>query len=348
MPGYVYLIACDDRSAAKIGWAVDPERRRRALQTGNPKRLVLLGFIPGTREDEQALHNRFSSAREVGEWFRLTPEIEQYFMPHWSASRGRGPIAPPSGAPSEADFISAFLPGTKVPPGMEAGRRDPSFTWPGRSVFEDLDLLDHVEVFYTWLPKVDGTFLGLPSCFTVQPYANHVTPEKIAVLRERLAPLGWWCADQSAWSWYLTDKQTSLEPEPEPDLDEEAPPRRRKLRTALIVCKPYLPYWVAFAGSLVEFAWDNAHVLGFSGNHATEIKRDPSLPQTRLSWLLEDILYGPGWESLLPLRTEDELRQWAFSLDDFFREALDTLAGAWLHQCRGTLVGSDRTLGLEE
>jgi hypothetical protein len=69
--GYVYFLACEGAPGrVKIGWSVDPDQRRKQLQsTGTPGELVELLRLPGTDEDERALHAKFATARVSGEWF---------------------------------------------------------------------------------------------------------------------------------------------------------------------------------------------------------------------------------------------------------------------------------------
>lgn len=59
----------------KIGFAKNPARRLRALQSGSPSPLNLLAIEPGTPADERRLHRRFSRHRGYGEWFRPAPEL---------------------------------------------------------------------------------------------------------------------------------------------------------------------------------------------------------------------------------------------------------------------------------
>jgi hypothetical protein len=76
--GYVYFITTEsqlekDEITVKIGFAVNPERRIKQLQTGNEHRLVMLGKIPSVKykELEKQLHKRFKNRRQRGEWFQL-------------------------------------------------------------------------------------------------------------------------------------------------------------------------------------------------------------------------------------------------------------------------------------
>lgn len=67
----VYFI--EDGDAVKIGYTKDknPDKRLRALQTANPRKLRVLGFIPGGVEVENRIHSELASYRLEGEWFEL-------------------------------------------------------------------------------------------------------------------------------------------------------------------------------------------------------------------------------------------------------------------------------------
>ena len=77
MDGYVYLIkqTTSIDNYYKIGCTRfnDVDRRLKQLQTGNPNELSLvLSYETGSPfKLEKMLHNRFSSLRCHGEWFRL-------------------------------------------------------------------------------------------------------------------------------------------------------------------------------------------------------------------------------------------------------------------------------------
>ena len=75
--GWVYLVQADgDRDHIKIGWAKDPSRRVRHLQTGQAARLNLLAEIPGTRSLEADIHRRLYRMRVSGEWFLRLPSMK--------------------------------------------------------------------------------------------------------------------------------------------------------------------------------------------------------------------------------------------------------------------------------
>jgi hypothetical protein len=65
----VYFVCDVVTQEIKIGHSRTPAKRVAELQTGNAHRLDLLGAIPGTEDDESALHNRFAAHRLQGEWF---------------------------------------------------------------------------------------------------------------------------------------------------------------------------------------------------------------------------------------------------------------------------------------
>lgn len=74
----IYFIQPEEGGLMKIGFANDPTRRLRELQTGSPLRLRLVAEVPGTIEDERALHRHFRHLRERHEWFRPVPELRVY------------------------------------------------------------------------------------------------------------------------------------------------------------------------------------------------------------------------------------------------------------------------------
>lgn len=75
--GYVYLVS--DGDAYKVGYSTDPHGRLASLQTGNPRRLRLLFYVPGTPEDEAALHAKYIGDNLLQEWFCPTPELRSEF-----------------------------------------------------------------------------------------------------------------------------------------------------------------------------------------------------------------------------------------------------------------------------
>ena len=75
--GYVYFISAEhDDWPVKIGFTEKLNTVRiSGLQTGSPRKLVMLASIPGTYQAERALHRQFSAQRLTGEWFERTPEL---------------------------------------------------------------------------------------------------------------------------------------------------------------------------------------------------------------------------------------------------------------------------------
>lgn len=76
MSGWVYFIASPETGRVKIGYtSKSPETRLKNLQTGSPTELKLMCFQPGTRDDEQRLHELLAEFRLHGEWFDAADPI---------------------------------------------------------------------------------------------------------------------------------------------------------------------------------------------------------------------------------------------------------------------------------
>jgi hypothetical protein len=70
---YVYVMQAGPYF--KIGWSGShPKRRLGEIRTACPEPAVLLGFIEGTRADEDRLHEEYADKNTHGEWFRLEAE----------------------------------------------------------------------------------------------------------------------------------------------------------------------------------------------------------------------------------------------------------------------------------
>lgn len=67
-----------DESPIKIGVSDDPQKRIRQQQTGNPYILEVIATMPGDKETERELHQKFSKWRCLGgeEWFDRNPELD--------------------------------------------------------------------------------------------------------------------------------------------------------------------------------------------------------------------------------------------------------------------------------
>lgn len=80
-PKLLYALQECPRGLIKIGIAVDPEKRRGDLATGNPRPVVLIGSREFTRDVQVTEHDirlRFASAVIHGEWFRPTPDFLRF------------------------------------------------------------------------------------------------------------------------------------------------------------------------------------------------------------------------------------------------------------------------------
>ena len=75
----VYFVSgSNDR--VKIGHTTNLKSRVRTLRTAHPDKLEIRLVLPGTREDEQELHRRFSDQHINGEWFRLDEVILDFIQ----------------------------------------------------------------------------------------------------------------------------------------------------------------------------------------------------------------------------------------------------------------------------
>ena len=73
--GHIYFIQC--RELVKIGFSMDPPRRRVGLQAVIPFELVLLGAVAGSVPAERELHAAFASIKSplLTEWFYHSPAL---------------------------------------------------------------------------------------------------------------------------------------------------------------------------------------------------------------------------------------------------------------------------------
>ena len=82
---YVYLIK--GGKFHKIGWAIDPKKRRTQLQAGNPQQLEIVWTktTPSwyiATQIEKTIHNTYARKKVRGEWYKLSKrdvrEIQEY------------------------------------------------------------------------------------------------------------------------------------------------------------------------------------------------------------------------------------------------------------------------------
>lgn len=103
----VYLIATEDRTAAKIGVANDLPARLACLQTGNHSTLEVIATAPGGTTEERHLHRELADIRRVGEWFSRPGDCLDEF---WRLPGARLEIKPRRGVrPSLANLARASL-----------------------------------------------------------------------------------------------------------------------------------------------------------------------------------------------------------------------------------------------
>lgn len=57
----IYLIVCKETYTCKIGYSINPLKRLKELQTGNPFLLEVYGTINAESNYEKHLHNKFNA-----------------------------------------------------------------------------------------------------------------------------------------------------------------------------------------------------------------------------------------------------------------------------------------------
>ncbi|MHC2016282.1 GIY-YIG nuclease family protein [Methylobacterium sp. CM6247] len=77
-PAFLYVIGSREDGPHKVGLSVDPGRRLKGLQTGNPRRLVVKRAAPSPTNDASAVeryaHYLLRESAILGEWFNVTEE----------------------------------------------------------------------------------------------------------------------------------------------------------------------------------------------------------------------------------------------------------------------------------
>lgn len=87
---FVYVVRRPDTGALKIGIAANVTARLRALQVANDVSLELVGYFPGSVDEEESAHTRLAAHRKTGEWFHPSPEVLEWVsesVPH-TVARG--------------------------------------------------------------------------------------------------------------------------------------------------------------------------------------------------------------------------------------------------------------------
>jgi hypothetical protein len=78
----VYFVRQLPNGPIKIGTAADPEKRLLSIRTATAVSVDLLGYMPGGRALEKAIHQVFRQSRIRGEWFRQSPALTRFIREH--------------------------------------------------------------------------------------------------------------------------------------------------------------------------------------------------------------------------------------------------------------------------
>lgn len=71
----IYFVRRGQDGPIKIGFALDPRVRIRALQTASPEPLLVLGLVPGGSSREAEIHRQLREYRINREWFAPAREV---------------------------------------------------------------------------------------------------------------------------------------------------------------------------------------------------------------------------------------------------------------------------------
>ena len=80
----VYIVRPGDQLVVKIGWALNPEARRRALQGTHWEELRIIRTFPGTQSAEAWMHRKFADLRVRSEWFTFDAAMLTVQPPPWA------------------------------------------------------------------------------------------------------------------------------------------------------------------------------------------------------------------------------------------------------------------------
>jgi len=81
-----------DQTTVKIGFTSDIVRRKGNLSTSTPGGVAILATLPGNKETEEYLHEKFSDDRLGGEWFRFSDGIRDFVRDVQNGKQGLVPF----------------------------------------------------------------------------------------------------------------------------------------------------------------------------------------------------------------------------------------------------------------
>lgn len=81
-----------DQRTVKIGFTSDLEKRKQNLSVALPGGITILAALPGNKETEAYLHDKFANHRLSGEWFTFSEEIRDFIRDFQNGKRGMVPF----------------------------------------------------------------------------------------------------------------------------------------------------------------------------------------------------------------------------------------------------------------
>lgn len=81
-----------DTATVKIGFTEDIVKRQQNMSVSTPGGVAILASLPGNRDTEEYLHDKFSAHRLGGEWFRFSEEIRDFIRDIQNGKQGLIPF----------------------------------------------------------------------------------------------------------------------------------------------------------------------------------------------------------------------------------------------------------------
>ena len=84
----IYFIQAGEYGPVKIGFTdCGIKKRIDQMQSGNHRKLNIIGYMFGTVKKEKELHKKFDEYRLLGEWFFASPELLSFILQRYMPLR---------------------------------------------------------------------------------------------------------------------------------------------------------------------------------------------------------------------------------------------------------------------
>ena len=77
----IYFISEEgNKSVVKVGFTNNLKERLSVLQSGNCRKLIVLGVMKGGKDEEKVVHKQFKHLNLRREWFQLDFELAKFIL----------------------------------------------------------------------------------------------------------------------------------------------------------------------------------------------------------------------------------------------------------------------------